>query len=61
MMIENGTMFSECTEEQLEWAKTKDEWATNYYIEMWNDPESHVMSLVDPMWYNGKWIDLDME
>ncbi len=55
-MIEDGTMFSECTKEELEWAKTQDD-MTDYYIEIWENPEENAMQLCDPMWFNGRWED----
>ncbi len=54
--IEEGTMFSECTKAQLEWAKTQDK-MTEYYIKIWQNPEENAMQLCDPMWINGKWED----
>jgi hypothetical protein len=55
-IIKNGRLFSECTPEQLEWAKTQDE-MTDYYIKIWANPKENAMQLCDPMWYNGKWVD----
>ena len=55
-IIKNGMLFSECTTEQLEWAKTQDE-MTNYYIKIWENPKENAMQLCDPMWYNDHWVD----
>lgn len=55
-IIKNGRFFSECTPEQLEWAKTQDE-MTNYYIEIWANPKENAIQLSNPMWYKGKWRD----
>ena len=54
--IKNGRFFSECTPEQLEWAKTQDE-MTDYYITIWANPKENAMQLSNPMWHNGKWVD----
>ena len=61
-IIKNGRLFSECTPEQLEWAKTQDE-MTDYYIKIWQylrneefhgqlDADSH--ELVDEIWRSGE-------
>lgn len=55
-IVEEGALFSECTPEQLEWAKIQDE-MTDYYIKIWVNPKENAMQLCDPMWYKGKWRD----
>ena len=55
-IVEEGALFSECTPEQLEWAKAQDE-MTDYYIKIWASPKENAMQLSNPMWHNGHWVD----
>ena len=56
--IAEGTWFSECTREQLEWAKQYDKDGTEYYIKIWSTPLEHSLELSNPMWRNNRWEDM---
>ena len=56
--IAEGTWFSECTREQLEWAKQHDKDGTEYYIKIWSTPLEHSLELSNPMWRNNRWEDV---
>lgn len=56
--IAEGTWFSECTREQLEWAKQYDKDSTEYYIKIWSTPLKHSLELSNPMWLNNRWEDV---
>lgn len=54
--IKNGTHFSKCTKEQLEWAKQYDKFGTELLIETWEDPEENCCCLSDDVWMNYHWV-----
>lgn len=56
--IAEGAWFSECTREQLEWAKQYDKDGTEYYIKIWSTPLEHSFELSNPMWRNNHWEDV---
>lgn len=55
-LIKEGTHFTKCTKEQLEWAKQFDKFGTEYLEKIWSDKKRYCLELTDPEWRNGHWI-----
>lgn len=56
--IVEGTRFSECTREQLEWAKQFDPNGTKFFETIWANPKRYSLALSDPVWQNNRWEDV---
>lgn len=56
-MIKEGTHFTDCTKEQLEWAKQFDKSGTEYFERIWANPKRYSLALSDPVWKNNRWED----
>lgn len=57
--IEDETPFTECTEEQREWAKQYDKKGTEFYEKLWDDANRYSYALSDPVWRNNRWEDYE--
>lgn len=58
-MIKEGTHFTECTDEQKEWAKQFDPNGTKFFETIWANPKRYSLALSDPIWSNNRWEDVE--